>query len=76
MLQERFLSNAWLHRATEDLTELAAFARTGAGTPLPPTAELRERCKGALADYEIPKAFLSWNDAWPTRPRARWTSRR
>lgn len=49
-------------------TRLVAFVRPAEGHPLGDTADLRAQCKGHLADYEIPRAFLPWSDAWPTTP--------
>ncbi|MBA1148194.1 acyl--CoA ligase [Ectothiorhodospiraceae bacterium WFHF3C12] len=49
-------------------TMLVAFVRPAEGHSLAPTRELRAQCKGHLADYEIPRAFLPWTDAWPTTP--------
>jgi fatty-acyl-CoA synthase len=35
------------------------------GRKLKSFKEIRAACKGKMADYEIPKAFLPWEGPWP-----------
>jgi fatty-acyl-CoA synthase len=49
-------------------TKVVSFVRTLENKPLQPTLELRERCKGFMAAYEIPQEFIAWKTEWPMSP--------
>ncbi len=44
---------------------IVSLVRMKPGRELGQSGELRERCKGRMAEYEIPKEFLEWKGAWP-----------
>jgi fatty-acyl-CoA synthase len=46
-------------------TKIVSWVRTKEGKDLRSTNELRPECKNKMAEYEIPKEFLHWKDAWP-----------
>ncbi len=46
-------------------TKIVSFVRMRPGRKLAATEELRKKCKGKMAEYEIPKAFLEWKGPWP-----------
>jgi len=48
--------------------KVVSFVRVRGDRPLQTTAELREACKGSMADYEIPREFLAWKGEWPVTP--------
>lgn len=49
-------------------SKLVCLVRPAAGRSLASTRELRDTCKGTLAIYEIPQAFLLWEGEWPVSP--------
>ena len=46
-------------------TKVVTWVRMKEGFELKSTEELKAACKGKMADYEIPKAFLKWDGPWP-----------
>ena len=49
-------------------TKVVTFVRPRPGVAIGSRSELRARCKGVMADYEIPQEFYPWADAWPSSP--------
>lgn len=49
-------------------TKIVSFVQLKPGKTLVPTKELRQKCKGKMAEYEIPKEFLLWEGPWPLTP--------
>ena len=49
-------------------TKVVSLVRFPEGRKARSTEELREACKGTLAAYEIPRAFVQWQGEWPTTP--------
>ncbi len=49
-------------------SKVVTFVRTKPGITLGSRSELRARCKGAMADYEIPQEFVAWDGDWPSSP--------
>lgn len=49
-------------------TKVVAFVRARAGVAIGSRSELRARCKGVMADYEIPQEFYPWDGDWPASP--------
>lgn len=47
---------------------VVSFVRLRPGQELADDAVMRERCKGRMASYEIPRHFLEWRDPWPVSP--------
>jgi len=45
---------------------IVSFVRMKPGQRLMEAEEIRRRCKGKMAEYEIPKEFLAWEGPWPT----------
>ncbi|MCM3669362.1 acyl--CoA ligase [Mesobacillus maritimus] len=46
-------------------TKLIAWIRKKEGNVPLSTEDLKKRCKGKMADYEIPKDILLWDGEWP-----------
>jgi fatty-acyl-CoA synthase len=46
-------------------TKIVSFVRMRPGKKLMETKEIRQRCKGKMAEYEIPKDILEWEGPWP-----------
>jgi fatty-acyl-CoA synthase len=46
-------------------TKLVSLVRMKPGKEMGSTKELRGRCKGKMAEYEIPKDLLEWQGPWP-----------
>ena len=46
-------------------TKVVSWVRLREGHELKSLEELKATCKGKMADYEIPKAFLNWEGPWP-----------
>ncbi len=46
-------------------SKIVSFVRMRPGRKLLPSKEIRERCKGKMAEYEIPKELLEWEGPWP-----------
>ena len=49
-------------------TKVVTFVRPKPGVAVGSRAQLRARCKGIMADYEIPQEFYPWDGAWPASP--------
>lgn len=49
-------------------SKVVTFVRPKSGAGLGTRAELRAKCKGVMADYEIPQEFLLWEGDWPSSP--------
>jgi len=49
-------------------SKVVTFVRPKPGVAIGTRTELRARCKGAMADYEIPQEFLPWEGDWPASP--------
>jgi fatty-acyl-CoA synthase len=45
--------------------KIVSLVRPKPGRQARHTQELREACKGKMAEYEIPKEFLEWQGPWP-----------
>ena len=45
--------------------KIVSLVRPKPGSEMRHTEELRERCRGKMAEYEIPKEFLEWKGPWP-----------
>ena len=45
--------------------KIVSFVRLKPGRKLMETKEIRSRCKGKMAEYEIPKEILEWEGPWP-----------
>lgn len=45
--------------------KIVSFVRMKPGKQLMEMKEMRSRCKGKMAEYEIPKAILEWEGPWP-----------
>lgn len=45
---------------------VVAFVELESGTEMLPTEEWRDRCRGRISDYKIPKNFLRHDGEWPT----------
>ena len=46
-------------------SKIVSFVRLRHGKKLVGTKEIRSRCKGKMAEYEIPKEILEWEGPWP-----------
>jgi fatty-acyl-CoA synthase len=46
-------------------TKIVSFVRMRPGRKLMETKEIRQRCKGKMAEYEIPKDIFEWEGPWP-----------
>lgn len=46
-------------------TKLVSWVRLAEGKMLKSLTEIKNGCKGKMAQYEIPKAFLVWEGQWP-----------
>lgn len=46
-------------------SRIVSFVRVKPGRRLMETKEIRSRCKGKMAEYEIPKAVFEWEGPWP-----------
>jgi fatty-acyl-CoA synthase len=46
-------------------TKIVSWVRLRPGKELRPLKEIREICKGKMAEYEIPKEILKWEGQWP-----------
>ncbi len=46
-------------------TKLVSFVRMKPGRKLMEKKDVRTRCKGKMAEYEIPKEILEWEGPWP-----------
>ncbi len=45
--------------------KIVSWVRMKPGRSLVPLEQLKEQCKGKMAQYEIPKALLQWDGPWP-----------
>ena len=45
--------------------KIVSLVRLKPGKKLMETKEIRSRCKGKMAEYEIPKEILEWEGPWP-----------
>ena len=45
--------------------KIVSLVRMKPGRALRSSRDLRETCKGTMAEYEIPKDFLEWEGQWP-----------
>lgn len=46
-------------------SKIVSLVRLKSGKKLVETKEIRSRCKGKMAEYEIPKDILEWEGPWP-----------
>jgi fatty-acyl-CoA synthase len=46
-------------------TKIVSWVRLKPGKELRPLKDIREMCKGKMAEYEIPKEILKWEGQWP-----------
>ena len=46
-------------------SKIVSFVRMRPGKKLVAIKEVRSRCKGKMAEYEIPKEILEWEGPWP-----------
>ncbi len=46
-------------------TKIVSLVRKQPGKELRPAMDLRETCKGPMAEYEIPRESLEWEGQWP-----------
>lgn len=49
-------------------TKIVSWVRMRPGKKLRPLKEIRDECKGKMAEYEIPREFLEWEGPWPVTP--------
>lgn len=46
-------------------TKIVSWVRLKPGKEMRPLKEIREICKGKMAEYEVPKEILKWEGQWP-----------
>jgi len=46
-------------------TKIVSWVRMKPGGSLKPLEQIKEECKGKMAQYEIPKVILQWEGPWP-----------